>query len=206
MPLADGTYIELLAFWEPAPEARRWAMLEAGGGLCEFMLSTDDVAADIAAAKARGAGYGAPMAGSRTRPDGVEVAWRDGPAPPDGALPYLIEDVTERTVRVPAGAARVHANGVRGLARLTVAVADLGRATRDYAALLGTEPTRGAARTAIFAVGPHILELCEPIAGGEMARHVAARDDGLYSAGFLGNTPLSPDPATAGGARISIIA
>ena len=47
VPLAEGATFELLAVWEPAPETRRWAMLAAGGGLCEFMLSTDDVAADV---------------------------------------------------------------------------------------------------------------------------------------------------------------
>ena len=161
------------------------------------MLTSDDVAADIAAAYARGVDYGAPVAGTRIRPDGVEVAWRDGPAPAGGALPFLIEDVTERTVRVPAGNARVHANGVRGLARLTLAVADLDSATRDYAALLGTEPTPGVAAaeavTASFAIGPHVLELCEPRAGGDMARHVAARGDGPDAVEYLGAARMSPD-------------
>ena len=199
VPLADGAYIELFAFWEPAPGARRWAMLEAGGGLSEFMLTSDDVAADIAAANARGVGYGAPVAGTRTRPSGVEVAWKHGPAPPGGALPYLIEDVTVRTHRVPAGDTRVHTNDVGGLARLTLAVADLERATHDYAALVRTAPPPGAANDgaamASFAVGPHFLELCEPLAGG----------DGPYAAAFLGAMPMSPDPAAAAGARISVI-
>ena len=97
---------------------------------------------------------------------------------------------------MPAGDARVHANGVRGLARLTLAVADLGRATRDYAALLGTEPTPGdddgAAATACFAIGPHVLELCEPRAGGDMARRLAARGDGPHTVEYLGAAPISP--------------
>ena len=189
MPLADGAYIELLGFWEPALETRRWAMPEAGGGLCEFMLTAADVAADIAAANARGAGYGAPVAGSRERPDGIAVAWRDGPAP--AGLPYLIEDVTAREIRVPAGDARVHANGVRGLARLTLAVADLEGAARAYAALLGAEPTQGAAATASFTIGRHILELCEPPADSARARHLAARGDGPYSVAFHGAAPVS---------------
>ena len=136
------------------------------------------------------------MAGTRTRPDGVRVAWQDGPAPSGGVLPYLIEDVAERADRVPAGGARVHTNGVGGLARLTLAVADLERATRDDAALLGTAPTPGAAddgaAMASFAIGPHVLELCEPLAGGDMARHVVARGDGPYAAAFLGAAPMSP--------------
>jgi len=60
--------------------------------------------------------------GGRTRPDGVSLRWRAAflRAP----LPFLIEDLTPRDLRVPGGDATRHANGVTGVATLVVAARD----------------------------------------------------------------------------------
>jgi catechol 2,3-dioxygenase-like lactoylglutathione lyase family enzyme len=146
---ADGTYLELLAFRGAPPPAdapglnrltRRWiARAPAGEGLLDFALLPTAIAGDIAAAVAAGLDIEGPLPGGRRRPDGQEVAWQLGlPAAPE--LPFLCGDVTPRALRVPEGGAAQHANGIRGIAGMTVAVADLGASAARYAALLGAEP------------------------------------------------------------------
>ena len=47
--LADGTYLELIAFQQPAPERRWWRVgHEAGEGFVDFALLPGDMAADVA--------------------------------------------------------------------------------------------------------------------------------------------------------------
>jgi hypothetical protein len=45
--------------------------------------------------------------------------------------------LTERPLRVPDGEATVHANGVTGVAGVTVVVRDINAASKDFAALTG---------------------------------------------------------------------
>jgi hypothetical protein len=40
-------------------------------------------------------------------------------------MPFFIEDLTDRSVRVPDDERRIHANGVTGVARIVIAVEDL---------------------------------------------------------------------------------
>lgn len=133
VPLDDGSYIELLSFWKDDHDAhRRHSLLQKGGGLIEFMLTSDDIESDILAVNGRGAGYANPVPGSRVRPDGIKVGWIDGPARDDAAgVPSLIQGVTDRKLRVPDGRARQHENGVEGLDRLLLVVADLDRQLAD---------------------------------------------------------------------------
>ncbi len=71
--LADGAYLELIAWRGPAPQERWWRTLQAAGeGLVDFALQTPDAAADLAAAHARGlASLHGPVDGGRVRPDGA---------------------------------------------------------------------------------------------------------------------------------------
>ena len=136
--LADGSYLELIAFLRAAPE-HRWGghAARAHSGFIDFaLLPLPDVASVIAAAAARGLAYTGPADGGRLRPDGERLAWQMG-LPPTADLPFLCGDVTPRALRVPDGAMRQHANGVTGVAALTVAVPDITAARADYAALLG---------------------------------------------------------------------
>lgn len=60
------------------------------------------------------------------------------------ALPFLIEDLTPRRMRVPGGPATDHPNGATGVARLEVSTPDAPETFRQLAALTGatTEPLR----------------------------------------------------------------
>jgi hypothetical protein len=162
--LADGAYLELIAFWEPTPAHRWWAPLQAGGGLVDVCLATDDLAADVAAWRSAGVAIDDPRPFRRVRPDGYEVRWRL--AIPQGAhrgvAPFLIEDDTPRAERVPRQTA--HPNGAAGVASLAIAVAALATPRRWYAAALdqpGVEVARDdlAATGVRFTIGPHAIDL-----------------------------------------------
>jgi hypothetical protein len=210
----DGSYLELIAFWDASDrEHPFFHHLAAGPGVIAFALGADDLEGTVVALRERGIPYGEPEAGARRRPDGSEVAWKmafhgDGAA---GGLPFLIEDVTDRSVRVPGGGATDHVNGARGIASLIVAVVDRDSDTEAYATLAGSSPVAqgdGAfdqpARVAAFTVGAHRVELREPIGGGPMADRLAARGSGPYAVVLDGTSARDIFPRDSGGARIRI--
>ena len=117
----DGTYLELLAPTgdSPQPGATDFSPLLAHGeGLVGYALLSHDLRADADALRKRGAQIGEVGEGRRLRKDGIELRWRT--AEFDGSLsPFLIEDVTARTLRVPDAMETVtHRNGVTGIAKL----------------------------------------------------------------------------------------
>ena len=93
------TYLELVSIADRDVAESSWlgvptmAALERGGGLATWAIATDSIVADVAAFRAKGAGFGNPTPGERERPDGAVVRWRLamggrlGPAEP----PFLIE-------------------------------------------------------------------------------------------------------------------
>lgn len=185
---ADGSYIELLAFYEPSPEHRWWAPLQQGGGLVDLCLRTDDLAGDTSAFRGAGVLMGDPEPQGRLRPDGYEVRWvlTVPAAPHRGVAPFLIEDETPREARVPGEV--THRNGARGVAEVTVAVAEIAAVRRWYGAVLGAagEPVSrddlGAAGVR-FRIGPHVLEFLAPAGPrGPLADWLGARGPSPYAA------------------------
>lgn len=168
---ADGSYLELIAFRQPNPEHRWYRYLALGGGLVDLCLLSDDLASDVVQIGARGVTL-RMSEGSRRRPDGVTIAWK-GATPPDeltGLVPFLIEDVTPRSERVPHGQQAEHANGTRGLAEVVIAVPDLSQAVEAWHALTGTtgelvHDAEFGVPVHRFAVGPHCIGLT---AGGNL--------------------------------------
>ncbi|RIK36458.1 MAG: VOC family protein [Chloroflexi bacterium] len=209
---ADGSYLELIAFWETtdpaAPDVHRWQKhLEHGGGLIDFALAVAPLEEGVAAIASRGIAVDGPYPGARSRPDGVQVAWK-GAAPAEkqpGSLPFMIEDVTERSVRVPGGEAVIHANGVRGIQTLTIVVGDSAEAGRRYAAMLGTQGEPSASGTR-FQIGPHQVVLLQPEAGSAAAAQLAQRGDSLFELTFVGDNDAVYGPDVAGNARLRVVA
>jgi hypothetical protein len=154
----DGAYIELIS-WSPPNPAERWSNLlqEHGEGVVDFALIPEDLPRAVEAAKSRGLALNGPLDGRRLRPDGVEVCWQTA-RQATFDLPFLCADVTPRELRVPGGAARVHANGKRGIAEVRVGVSDLDASTKRYEALLGEAPRR-ASSGAILKVGATAIRL-----------------------------------------------
>jgi hypothetical protein len=124
---ADGSYLELVAFRRPDP-THRWWRHASSGGFADFALLSDDLAQDLSALKDLAVREAAE--GGRTRPDDVSLRWRAAflRAP----LPFLIEDLTPRELRVPGGETVRHANGVTGIATIVVAARDQRSVDKSY--------------------------------------------------------------------------
>jgi hypothetical protein len=115
----DGSYLELIA--PVNPDERNftfWAThLLRGAGPCGWAARSNDVAAD---------------ATRLLRADGTELRWKiaiAGGGQPGSVLPFMIEDLTERTLRVepsPAG------GSLQGVAWVVIGVDDLEDAVGDF--------------------------------------------------------------------------
>ncbi len=136
---ADGSYIELLAFRAQPGATHRWDRFRAFPGPIDYAITVKDLPAFARQLNSRGLNYTEAIEGGRQRPDGASIRWwTSWPPQNTEGLPFLIEDLTPRELRVPGGERRNHPNGARGIADLTVAVADPDRAARDLATLLGS--------------------------------------------------------------------
>jgi Glyoxalase-like domain len=147
------TYVELIGVFDrdmvrsaPAFAVGQAAMAvldEGREGFATYALQSDDVAADVARLREAGSPIGAPVAGSRTRPDGETVRWITafpelGPAEP----PFLIEHVPTgaewgRVAR--AARARFHhpAGGALRVSALELPVPDVTAAAARHRSVLG---------------------------------------------------------------------
>lgn len=193
----DGTYFELIAFKDPSRphDHRWWSRLAKGEGLVDYALRADKATAVVEEARARGLELGTPTDGSRRRPDGQLIAWRSitsGRPIGTSALPFAIEDVTAREIRVPTGDTAKHRLGVSGIAEVVIAVRDVAASTRDLQAMLGREPesmqpgAEDGGAQASFKTGGHRLRLVEPgaasgdLGGPSVAEHLESRGEGPY--------------------------
>jgi hypothetical protein len=166
---ADGSYIEIIAFYREAREHRWWRPLQSGERLVDFCLQTDGLQGDTEKLRAAGVAINDPVPWSRSRPDGYELNWVLSLATGEhrGIAPFLIEDVTPREERIPREVE--HNNGTIRIAALTIAVNELSKISRWYETVLrakgehfkhhvfGGEGLR-------FRIGPHRLELVMPTA------------------------------------------
>jgi hypothetical protein len=149
VPFEDGSYLELVAFMDledPRDNVWGWrAFLPSGGGLIDYCAASDDLRADALSLQERGFEVDGPTDGGRRLPDGTEIRWRVARIRQDGRLlPFLIEDVTPRSLRVPGGSAAEHPNGATGIAHLEFVARDARAAARSLATLIGApeEPLR----------------------------------------------------------------
>jgi hypothetical protein len=217
----DGTYFELIAFKEPdQPQDHRWwERLQRGEGLIDYALLSDALDADAARVRQAGLEVRGPGDGGRLRPDGKRLVWRSfmlGAGAGGTGLPFVIEDVTPRELRVPGGAATKHANGATRVAGLTVLVADATAAASELTTLLGAEgqPVTGSGgegKTYRFAIGRQWLEVIEPASAASAAGQRLARlGEGPYEVVLSGDAGAAPDSGQLlsgplNGARIRLV-
>ena len=206
----DSAYLELIAFREPRPDHRWWAALQAGGGLVDFCLQTDDLAGDAEALRRAGVRMGEPERRSRIRPDGVEVRWVAvlAPAAHRGVAPFLLAEETGRDVRVPAS--RTHPNGVTGIGRVSVVVDDLATVRHWYESALGVaghdvaSPELGAVG-ARFEIGSHTFDFLAPSGAGAVRDWLARGGPSPYAATLVGaSRPIPLDLGRTWGARLAL--
>ncbi len=220
---ADTTYLELIAYRDPdtltdddVQNDPWWQLLARGEGFLGFALRMDDATAETAALQARGVRVHGPDTGGRERPDGRMSPGAASQMEGAGPLPFLIEDLTPRHLRIPDGAATQHPLGVTRLLGLALVVEDLDAAAASFTVLTGSagvsvaplpEDTSAALR---FTVGPHTIDLLTP-ATSESApgRALATRGAAPYAV-TLGVTDTRADAsmtlplAQTHGARIQI--
>lgn len=210
---ADGSYLELIAFTKPDSGHLWQTALEKGGGIVDFCMSTDDLAADIDAMRHAGAEIGDPSPLTRDRPDGYHLSWLLAiPKPPfNGRLPFLIKDDTPRDERVPRE--RSHRNGATGIRTLVIAVDDPGISSRYYARVLGRpgapveRPDLEAAGVA-FAIGPNEVQLlASKTPTGPLTEWIRVHGQSAFEV-VLANAAddaTALDPALLQGARIRFV-
>lgn len=178
----DGSYIELIAFKHepPVKDNTWWDLLQIGEGLVDLALLSDDLLAELDGLMARGFAITGPVEGGRVRPDGVRIAWRVARLNTAGSerLPFLIDDITPHDLRVPRGNDAAHANGVTGIAGVTVAVSSPQVATPLYRDLLGEPSAHGKATW--FMVGDQFVDL------------VDTKTDDPHVAAFVSNRGSGP--------------
>jgi catechol 2,3-dioxygenase-like lactoylglutathione lyase family enzyme len=160
---ADGSYLEIIAFYREATDHRWWNPLQQGERLVDYCMQTDDLPGDTKKLRAAGVAINDPVPWSRTRPDGYELKWFLSLATGShrGVAPFLIQDVTPRHERIPQ--TFEHKNGALGIRRVTGATGELSAIERWYGAVLGqsgTTITDGSlsARGRSYKIGPHTLE------------------------------------------------
>jgi catechol 2,3-dioxygenase-like lactoylglutathione lyase family enzyme len=206
---ADGSYFELIAFLKPHSGHPWQTALDKGGGIVDFCMRTDDLAADVESMRRAGAKIGDPFPLTRDRPDGYHLSWMLAvPAPPfNGQVPFLIADDTPRDERVPRE--RSHRNGATGIRTLAIAVDDPGMSSRCYARVLGGPgaPVNRAdleAAGVSFTIGPNEVQLLASKAdNGPLARWIRDRGQSPFEVVLAtGGAGATLDPALMQGARI----
>ncbi len=205
----DGAYLELIAFREPRPEHRWYPALQAGGGLVDYCMATDNLLDDIEAFRAAGVPMSDPSPLGRTRPDGYRLDWVSSmPPTAPGIFPFIIEDKTPRSERVPKQTA--HANGVTGIKSLTIgtasddALAPIAGALRAHGSPIIREDL-GAAGWG-FTIGSHRLNYLAPFEpAGALHDWIAAGGRGLHSAKLISTVQTGElDLALALNARFTL--
>ena len=195
---ADGSYLEIIAFYRDAIDHRWWNPLQKGERLVDFCFQTDDLRGDTAKLQTAAVAINNPVPWSRKRPDGYELKWLLSLATGShrGVAPFLIEDVTPRSERIPQQF--THANQITGIDKVVVAVGELGPIDKWYSALLGgkgepfADETLGADGLR-FRAGPHRFEFVTPrAAASPLISWLREFGPSPYSAVLKSANPAAP--------------
>lgn len=199
----DGTYIELIA---PTGETATGTgmdfspLVHPQDGFTGFALLASDLEQQAADFSARGVDVGAVQQGQRKKTDGTVIRWRM--AFVAGTMsPFFIQDETPRERRVSnAPDVVTHANGVQGVAALTVLAADLPSAR--YEMLFG-QAQHKAPDAHTYNVDGFSL-VVRHASADEHHQHLAAHGDAPYELGLIASQPKLP-PGNLHGARLRIV-
>jgi catechol 2,3-dioxygenase-like lactoylglutathione lyase family enzyme len=191
-------YLELLAIRDMAehqaaapgsPDAGLTEFLAAGGGLRYVVVQGDDLAADVAAMRARGVDVSDAVEGGRRTAEGQDLRWKGAVLGPQNPLPiFFIQHLTpieERRRQAPAAG---HPNGVQRLDRVYLVTDDLPAQAQAFARVLDMpvpairKGTVIMADMAVFDLGPTGLTVAQPYAPGPAAEALARRGPGPFQA------------------------
>ncbi len=192
-------YLELLAVRDADEYARSgipgsWNtgltdFIKSGGGIRFVAIQSDDLAADVAAMRARGVDVGDATDGSRRTPAGLELKWKSAVLGAANPLPiFFIQHLTpmsERRKQVQAGE---HENRVYTLERTYIVTRDVETTAALYAKVLGMPQPKTVKGTVImsdmsvFQIGEHGLGVVQPYAPGPAADALERRGPGPFQA------------------------
>ena len=198
--LNEEDYLELLAIRDPAEQraaARPGSyqdglerFIAAGGGIRYVIIQSDDLAADVAAMRARGVDVSDAIDAGRKTPAGMELKWKTATLGLKNPLPiFFIQHLTpmaERRKQLPD--ANPHPNGVRFLERAYIVVQDLEASVGAYSKVLGVSQPRMYKGTvimshmAVFQFGNSGLTVAHPYAPGPAADSLERRGPGPFQA------------------------
>lgn len=138
---SDGSYIELIALVAGKNYAEagfKQILKQSGEGYTGFALQSDDIEADLAAMAERGVIVGEIIRGARVTSLGEALEWKMAQID-DGMSPFVIQDLTERGLRVDMSTENVtHANGATGIHELLMYVPDFTEANDRFGQIVGT--------------------------------------------------------------------
>jgi hypothetical protein len=162
--------------------------LARGGGFRYVAVQSDDLAADVAAMRARGVDVGDVTEGARRTPGGQELRWKSATLGARDALPiFFVQHLTpladRRRQAAPAGA---HPNGVLRVDRVYIVVENVRATAERYGRVLGLpvpKIVRGnviKSDMAVFDLGPTGLTVAQPMEPGPAADALARRGPGPF--------------------------
>jgi hypothetical protein len=185
----DGSYLELLAPQRSGASVREspWGKAMAGdAGPCAWAVGTSNIVREVnrlAALRIRTSG---PDPGSRAKPDGTVIRWKTatvGKEVRGATLPFLIEDVTPRELRVRPSPVSEN-TGLTGIRIVVVGVKHLNPAIARFRKAWGWGPPRiaddsaMAVRLAYFPGEPVILAQPLTKKGSSIAYRIQRFGDG----------------------------
>lgn len=204
IPFADGTYLELFTVGSFLPllakclraigrldamskgrgemERRFIPRFADGEGFIDCVLQAEELERHMERIRSRGLDIAGPVEGSRRQADGTTLTFQWGI--PHARFPFLISDITPRSLRVPVQEASKHANGAAGIKEVMMVVRDLEEGKAQYAGLLGVEGEGIGPFRHRFAVGPTDLVLVSPGESADVRKHLERRGEGLFAVGL----------------------
>ena len=148
VPFEDGSYFELVSFLDPEdPTDNFWGWREflPREGLIDYCVASDDLESDVGRLESLSFSVDGPDDGGRRLPDGEKIRWRSARVRQEGRLlPFLIEDLTPRELRVPGGPAAEHPNGATGIVRLEISAPNVEEAAVSLVTLVEPPDDTGA--------------------------------------------------------------
>ncbi len=191
IPFQDGSYLELIAIEDPElAKDHPWFERMAGKqGFVTFAVGADPLDYELQRLASLGIATVDRKDGARKRPDGQQLQWASAAlqSDPPVFLPFLIQDVTDRDLRVPSGRAAQHENGVKGTTGLTVVTGDAQQAMTPYGAMLSAPVAaldhgfEGVQQGWRYFIEEYWVDLIQPPAGDSpLSQYLAAYGPGIY--------------------------
>lgn len=191
IPFQDGSYLELIAI-EDAKLAKGhpWFERMAGKeGFVTFAVGADPLDYELERLDSRGITAVDRKDGARKRPDGQQLEWKSSAlaSDPPVFLPFLIQDVTDRALRVPSGDAAEHKNGAKGITGLTIVTENVEQAMTPYGQMLSAPVAaldhgfEGVQQGWRYFIEEYWVDLIQPPAGDSaLSTFQKTYGDGIY--------------------------